>query len=132
MCLIHQCDTESTKFRIVKGRIDDVVEKIQLDFASKCRDPRHSEHVTESLTNVIKTKEVETIVKGCIRSQLIDFCETNKELTPNAMNTFSIVEAENTSRSVLTVTWRFSLTDKIYFGLFYSGGIDNWSNLFAV
>lgn len=133
MSHIKLWDTESTKFRIIKGSIDDVIEKIHVDFVSKCRDPRHSEQVTDKITNLIKSNAiVETIGRGFIRRQLIDFCETNKQEQTLDMNTFSVVEAANASRPVLTVTWRFSLTDKLYFGLFYGGGKDHWSNIFTV
>merc|ERR1712096_428861 len=84
-------------------------------------DKRQPENVNKIIQNILKSAAVkEDIVKKCIAVQLADFNQTtNTEQNPN---TFSIVEATNTDKSILTVKWTFSVTDMIYFNFFYIGG----------
>lgn len=83
-----------------------------MDFLSKCIDPIYSKKVTNIMNKLIQSRDVEeTILLGCINGQMKDFHETNN--TEQKHNKFSIVEAENQSNSILTVLWKFSLTDKL-------------------
>jgi len=64
------------------------------------------------MNKLIQSRDVEeTILLGCIEGQLNDFYETNN--MEQKHNKFSIVEAENRTNSILTVQWKFSLTDKL-------------------
>jgi len=88
------------------------MEKIHVDFFQKCRDPRHSYNVNVFIKTLIKSPDVvEKIGNKCIRLQLNDFYRNNK--VDQSPATFSIVEADDISKAVLAVRWRFSLKETL-------------------
>jgi hypothetical protein len=121
MGLIYPWENEYTQFRLTYGQIDDVMEKIHVDFFQKCRDPRHSYNVNVIIKNLIKSPDVaEKIGNKCIRVQLNDFYRNNN--VDQKPTTFSIAEADDARKAVFAVRWRFSLEKAILFGLFYGPG----------
>lgn len=104
--------TEYTTFRLDHSNIknDIILDKILIDFITKCNDPRYPNKVTDIMTKIVKSTEVEEkIVQGFISTQLKEFYEKN--IMDQTNNSFCIVDNENSA--ILTVQWKFLLTDKI-------------------